>query len=1003
MNQNIFQPRDPFRFDRQARWIWLSKGAREENQLACFRKTFDIASVPSSAKLNITADARYEVYVNGQFVGHGPVRSWPQIWSVDEYDIAPLLRRGKNVIAVLVLHWGISTFQYINAEPGLLAEIHLGGKRKIVTDGSWKSLVHPGYAHPTPRISCQQGWEEQFDAQKSPGAPEAWTQIEFKDSMWLRAAVSRPAGAPPHEIFERRDIPFLTHDPVSPLRVLDTHIVKTANYTWSINPHSAIGTDDRTANQFAVRLLLVTHIHSPSAQSIQLHDPHVGSTRWKLNGKTLEFADKSLQHTDGGVAHARLKKGWNTLMAKPPDGGHQFWAVINLWAKQPPTFSAIPSNTKSQPWLAVGPFAAAPRPASFDHIFVMAEKIDPPATAERFEQIWQRGVLNAKDLGEKFCSPLSPQAVCTTDIFAMGASERIVTNASPRIDEPSAFLADNANWTTVYPSRHGDVRFLLDFGREVIGFHEFEIRAPAGTILDFHNFEFIQRDGRKNLAEGMNNSFRYICRAGVHRYRSIVRRGFRYSWMSLRNFHSPVRIRFVRIRMSTYPFTNAGDFACSDDRLTEIWKAGVHSVRCCAEDTYTDCPTYEQTLWVGDARNEALVDLIANGDPRLSHRCLTLTGRSLMRSPITESQVPSGWQNILPAWTFLWMRWAQEHFLHTGDREAAKELLEYLDQNFQGIHAAINDLGLFEMHAWNLFDWAPMDTPAKGIVTHVSCLAVQALRQSADLAEAMNQKSRSNAWRKLADQIATAVNKHLWSDKAQAYIDCIRADGSLSDVFSQQTQTSAYISGVATATRAERCRQIIRQAPKGFVQAGSPFFMFFLLEALVRQNDFEGLINTIRSYWGKQIEAGATTFWEMYHESKPRLTRSHCHGWSAAPVVFLTQHVLGIQPASPGYARVRIAPHLGNLQWAQGRVPTPHGMVSCSWRRKGNQCEIIVQTPAGVPAEIELPKGMHLKSVAPDVHPGLHRQKNTPGPIITRGGDIRINASIDRPSPRASR
>ena len=34
----------------------------------------------------------------------------------------------------------------------------------------------------------------------------------------------------------------------------------------------------------------------------------------------------------------------------------------------------------------------------------------------------------------------------------------------------------------------------------------------------------------------------------------------------------------------------------------------------------------------------------------------------------------------------------------------------------------------------------------------------------------------------------------------------------------------------------------------------------------------------------QQIDAGATTFWEMYHPNEERLTRSHCHGWSAAPV-----------------------------------------------------------------------------------------------------------------------
>ena len=82
-----------------------------------------------------------------------------------------------------------------------------------------------------------------------------------------------------------------------------------------------------------------------------------------------------------------------------------------------------------------------------------------------------------------------------------------------------------------------------------------------------------------------------------------------------------------------------GTLDLSDSVLEEIWNVGVRSVRCCSEDTYTDCPTYEHTFWVGDGRNEALVDLIANGDARLSENCLRIAGRSLDRSPIVESQV----------------------------------------------------------------------------------------------------------------------------------------------------------------------------------------------------------------------------------------------------------------------------------------------------------------------------------------------------------------------------
>src|SRR6185503_13664329 len=130
--------------------------------------------------------------------------------------------------------------------------------------------------------------------------------------------------------------------------------------------------------------------------------------------------------------------------------------------------------------------------------------------------------------------------------------------------------------------------------------------------------------------------------------------------------------------------------------------------------------------------------------------------------------------------------------------------------------------------------------------------------------------------------------------------------------------------------RAMRARKLVHDTPADFVKAGSPFFMFFLLEAVVQERRFDALIDTIRDYWGKQIDAGATTFWEMYHDGAPRLTRSHCHGWSAAPTFFLTQHVLGLQPLEPGYAKLRIAPKLGTLAWAKGTVPTPRGPIQCS-------------------------------------------------------------------------
>src|SRR3712207_9054934 len=63
---------------------------------------------------------------------------------------------GRNVIGILVTHFGISTFQYIHEEgsAGVIAEVAVDGKR-TGTDASWRCTPHDGYLWPVPRITCQ--------------------------------------------------------------------------------------------------------------------------------------------------------------------------------------------------------------------------------------------------------------------------------------------------------------------------------------------------------------------------------------------------------------------------------------------------------------------------------------------------------------------------------------------------------------------------------------------------------------------------------------------------------------------------------------------------------------------------------------------------------------------------------------------------------------------------------------------------------------------------------
>jgi len=81
----------------------------------------------------------------------------------------------------------------------------------------------------------------------------------------------------------------------------------------------------------------------------------------------------------------------------------------------------------------------------------------------------------------------------------------------------------------------------------------------------------------------------------------------------------------------------------------------------------------------------------------------------------------------------------------------------------------------------------------------------------------------------------------------------------------------------------------------------------------------------------------------------PEPTRSDSHAWAAHPNYGLLATVLGVRPASAGFRTVRIAPALGPLRRAEGRVPHPRGDIDISLEREG---------AAGLRATVTLPPGV---------------------------------------------
>jgi alpha-L-rhamnosidase len=101
------------------------------------------------------------------------------------------------------------------------------------------------------------------------------------------------------------------------------------------------------------------------------------------------------------------------------------------------------------------------------------------------------------------------------------------------------------------------------------------------------------------------------------------------------------------------------------------------------------------------------------------------------------------------------------------------------------------------------------------------------------------------------------------------------------------------------------------------------------------------------------LDEGATSFWELYDPNEKGAARyamygrpfgkSLAHAWGASPVYLLGKYYLGVRPTRPGYSEYLVEPHLGGLDWIEGKVPTPAGDISVSV----NATEIKVATAAG--------------------------------------------------------
>jgi alpha-L-rhamnosidase len=964
-----------------ARWIWCEGEARPKNFYLHLRKLFTIEADVRQAEIEITADSRYILFVNGVQVARGPARSDRRWQCLDRWDLTSFLRRGPNCIAVLVHHYGEWTFAYMLGRGGLLAAANvecLDGSRVLIgTDASWNVRRAVAWQPDLPRMSIQLGYPEVFDARSE---FSGWEQPGYDAGNWESAEVLGPAGMEPWPVLVPRQIPAMGEVELYPGRVLDVGEVGPARTGYYVD---LLRTVWSASNAVAY---LTTYVWSPRDGNFEIHAGSQEAIKVWINGNCVVSNCVTRDPgPDQEIVTVPLHRGWNTALAKIVQGEGQWHFYFRMEGEDSDrliyAMEKESAHDQSSPWWIIGPFESGEVEQGFNRVHPPEEEID-----------FSRTYTGKGGKEIKWVSAgVSRESALTSIVMSR---ERRIHTEHACLQEPAGLIQGTSAAVILPGAAHG-VYAVIDFGKEVTGYPTVTIGgAEGGEIIDLGYGEVLQTPSGEIISPasgstgivnpdraGVHYADRYICRAGTQRFQTFDKRAFRYLQIDIRNVRTPIRVGPVSLLFSTYPVEYAGAFACSDHLVNRIWETGRWSVQLSMEDAYADSPWRERAQWWGDVRLEALVAYYCFGDARLTAQGLRHIAQSQIADGLTRAIYPTEWEDgILPTYTMLWVISLHDHYMLTGDLDLLRELLPFVERAMSYFRGVTGPHGLLrDVPHWLFVDWAAVDTSGESAA--VNALYFGTLVAASWLADACGVERLSCVYRGAASEVRSGMDRFLRDENTSCYMDTWN-NGKRSGRISEQANIWAVAFGVATGEKARTIMQSV--ASLADVKVASPYFAFYALVAMARTGLFEQALSLIRTRWKPMLDWGATTWWETW---EPKA--SFCHGWSSGPTYFLQSEILGVKPALPGWGEIHIEPHPVDIERVRGVVPTPHGPVAVSWTRSDS---FVMNIDVPVPARIALPEEFGNSFVVMQngaLHSGISHE---PGVFRLPAGSYRISS-----------
>jgi alpha-L-rhamnosidase len=540
---------------------------------------------------------------------------------------------------------------------------------------------------------------------------------------------------------------------------------------------------------------------------------------------------------------------------------------------------------------------------------------------------------------------LVPQRI----VWQSDNSGQLIMN-SPVLLKPGTGQADlnTGNYFTMKSDNHTKPGIILDFGKELQG----GVRLVT-TIDDCNRHIKVRIRFGESVNETMSDAGTTSA-TNDHAMRDFVvelpwlgslevgNSGFRFVRIDLVDWNSVLVLKEINAAFVYRDIPYLGSFRCNDERLNHIWMTGAYTVHLNMQEYLWDGIKRDRLVWVGDLNPEIMCINNVFGYNEVVPKSLDLA---------RESTPLPGWMNGISSYSMWWILNQHNWYMYQGNLAYLQEQKEYLVKLLNQLIEKIDASGKEKLDGNRFMDWPSSENP-EAVHAGLQAMMVMTMKAGAGLCNILKDPETAGKCLK-ANEL---LKKHIPSPNR-----------------SKQAAALLALADLVPAERADREVLSVDGA-----QRMSTFYGYYMLQAMALAGNYSEALNDIRNYWGAMLDLGATTFWEDFNldwtknasridEMVPAgkvdihgdfgaycyvgFRHSFCHGWASGPTSWLTENVLGISVIEPGCKTLKIVPHLGDLQWAEGSFPTPYGVVRVRFDK---------QQDGTVKSKIDAPKGVRI-------------------------------------------